>query len=579
MHRSKTRSIFKRGNMANINRKVLDISHHNDVTSWDAIRNAGIVGIIHKATEGTGYTDDQYLKRCAPAMRAGLIWGAYHFANGSNVKAQVDHFLDVVGVDDETLYALDWEDDPNGNTMSASQAKEFLQRIGERIGMYRCIVYSGNTAKSLLGSKPDEFFGKHRLWLAQYASSGITVQASWDDCWLWQYSDGNVGPGPQGCPGCEGDVDTNSWGGKDDELRQQWTGTGIAPPTPGPGPEPDEEEKPTLGKGDEDADYEEPYVSELQTKLNQENGAGLHVDGDFGGLTDSAVRSYQASRGLDVDGLVGKQTWDALDTHLPPLPPPPGLPAPLAGEQQEQIARIAINSSIASYNFEDRGQPPSGYVKGFALSFANTYRQLLLGYPPAVEMAKAKTTDADHDVLSWYAGKYNELNMDNSKDGPQTLIHVWALMLGLGMRESSGAHCMGRDTSAGSSSMSSDTCEAGIYQTSYNAHNCSKNFDMLFDAFSAGKASDNPQGFLKYFEEDVECSEANWDNYGSGAGEQFQAMCKEQPAFACETCAIVLRRLRAHYGPINRYEAELKQASADMLKAVKEYIDQLAPVA
>src|SRR5262245_51486597 len=252
--------------MANINRKVLDISHHNDVTSWDSIRNAGIVGIIHKATEGTSYVDDQYVKRCAPAMRAGLTWGAYHFANGSSVQAQVNHFLSVVGVDDETLYALDWEDDPNGNTMSASQAKEFLQLIGEKIGMYRCVVYSGNTAKSKLGSKPDEFFGKHRLWLAQYASSGITVQASWDDCWIWQYSDGNVGPGPHGCPGVSGDVDTNSWGGTDQELRDEWTGAGALPP-PGPEPEPEPDEKyPVLSEGDNG-----PYVRQLQADLNREN--------------------------------------------------------------------------------------------------------------------------------------------------------------------------------------------------------------------------------------------------------------------------------------------------------------------
>lgn len=218
--------------MVPINRKVLDISHHNTVQSWRQIRAAGIIGVIHKATEGTGYTDPKYLKRCAPAMRAGLLWGAYHFANGSNVQVQVDHFLGVVGVDDETLYALDWEDDPKRHTMTRGQARQFLELIDARIGKNRCVVYSGNTAKQALGKRKDAFFGAHRLWLAQYSSRPV-CQASWDTFWLHQYSDGVTGPEPHGCPGVWGKVDTNSFIGSDDELRVQWTGVivPLAAPT------------------------------------------------------------------------------------------------------------------------------------------------------------------------------------------------------------------------------------------------------------------------------------------------------------------------------------------------------------
>jgi len=33
------------------------------------------------------------------------------------------------------------------------------------------------------------------------------------------------------------------------------------------------------------------------------------IDGDFGTVTDAAVRSYQGDRALAVDGIVGEQTW------------------------------------------------------------------------------------------------------------------------------------------------------------------------------------------------------------------------------------------------------------------------------
>jgi len=212
------------------NREVLDISHHNSIDSWADIKAAGIVGVIHKATQGRSYTDPTYLKRAAPAMRATLQWGAYHFADNSDVEAQVNHFLAVVGGDNETLYALDWED--NGNsTMSFDQARQFLQLIEQKIGRNRCVLYSGNTAKEAMGSRADPYFGAHRLWLAQYSNNPVP-QASWDTYWLWQYSDGNAGPEPHSCPGVTGEVDTNSWPGTDAELVAQWTGAPVPTPPP-----------------------------------------------------------------------------------------------------------------------------------------------------------------------------------------------------------------------------------------------------------------------------------------------------------------------------------------------------------
>ena len=52
-------------------------------------------------------------------------------------------------------------------------------------------------------------------------------------------------------------------------------------------------------------------VRSLQYLLRA-RGYALTVDGAFGGQTDRAVRSFQRSRGLVVDGIVGPRTWGRL---------------------------------------------------------------------------------------------------------------------------------------------------------------------------------------------------------------------------------------------------------------------------
>lgn len=54
-------------------------------------------------------------------------------------------------------------------------------------------------------------------------------------------------------------------------------------------------------------------VRNLQTILNTK-GASLEADGSFGSATDKALREFQESRDLDIDGSCGTETWTALLT-------------------------------------------------------------------------------------------------------------------------------------------------------------------------------------------------------------------------------------------------------------------------
>jgi peptidoglycan hydrolase-like protein with peptidoglycan-binding domain len=62
--------------------------------------------------------------------------------------------------------------------------------------------------------------------------------------------------------------------------------------------------KPTLRRGSKNND-----VKQLQQFLRDNNFGSLEIDGDFGPLTEAAVKKYQSDRGLVVDGIVGPATW------------------------------------------------------------------------------------------------------------------------------------------------------------------------------------------------------------------------------------------------------------------------------
>jgi N-acetylmuramoyl-L-alanine amidase len=238
---------------------------------------------------------------------------------------------------------------------------------------------------------------------------------------------------------------------------------------------------------------------------------------------------------------------------------------------EEEIMRIAGDSEIASYNWKDRGVAPTGFTLGFALAWAQCVMRWQANDPVVREMGKANTHNDATDALSWYNSNFQALGMSNENSSIDTLRHLFVLLHGLAMRESSGKHCCGRDQSA--SNTDSNTCEAGLYQTSYNAHGCSPHFDTVMEQYEAMQL----KGYMEAFAEDVSCSQADWQCYGTGRGFDFQLLCKEQPAFAVESCALVLRNLRQHYGPINRKEAELRADSDQMLLDVQRYVMEPEP--
>ena len=202
---------------------VVDISHGDEVTSFVDAYNSGLRGLIHKATTGATGRDDAYKNRRPLAKAAGLLWGAYHWGTNAPIADQIENFLAWADPDGDTLVALDFERTA-GNQMTLDQARHFLLAVGEKLGR-KPVIYGGDLLKDSLGSQNDPFFGGYRLWLAQYGTHP-TVQASWSQFWLWQYTDGESGPDPKTVAGIPGDskgrLDCDHYVGTPEQLAAEW---------------------------------------------------------------------------------------------------------------------------------------------------------------------------------------------------------------------------------------------------------------------------------------------------------------------------------------------------------------------
>ncbi len=283
--------------------QVIDISGWQDGTpiNYQAVKEAGIVGIIIKSTDGSILINPFYNRDANGFNSVGIPVASYHFFEPAvDIPTQVRTALNNqnpasqgIWLDLETQESLSWD-------QIANCAKNFLQGIANA-GVFTGIYLNKFWREAL---EPFGFPWGFPFWYAFPESNG-ELDAS---CQLQQYQQVPI-------PGIEGNVDINALYVPLQEIfpRAQSSSPPI-PSTPVPSqpvPIPSSPSVvnvlPELTENSTDTFH----VQLLQSTLNL-YGAGLAVDGSFGPMTLNSVRNFQTQSGIGIDGIVGPVTWGHL---------------------------------------------------------------------------------------------------------------------------------------------------------------------------------------------------------------------------------------------------------------------------
>lgn len=157
------------------------------------------------------------------------------------------------------------------------------------------------------------------------------------------------------------------WDAKWEWWHREFDG-GFGRPDPGT-----DRRNPVLRKGS-GGPGQQPHVEDLQRRLNTLADAGLTVDGDFGDATARALRAFQRSQRLKVDGVCGAGTWQALRTGKPApqpkkkkKPTPKPAPTPTPGPKPQPAPTMLQGFDVSDV----RGDIDFGKARVSGIAFAS----------------------------------------------------------------------------------------------------------------------------------------------------------------------------------------------------------------
>lgn len=171
----------------------IDVSNNNGTINWSSQRSSGVRFAYVKASEGSTWTDPTFATNYKGARNAGVIRGAYHFANpaGASGKTQADWFINHGGgwtADGYTLPgALDVEGTCYGKSPTAMVGwiTSFVEEYKLKEGRTPVIYTNRSWWQDCTGNSTA--FHSSALWFAHPTTLG-TLPGGWTRQTIWQYA-------------------------------------------------------------------------------------------------------------------------------------------------------------------------------------------------------------------------------------------------------------------------------------------------------------------------------------------------------------------------------------------------------
>jgi len=161
--------------------KGIDVyTKYQNVLNWQAVRAAGIEFCYVKVSDGTSTRATNNYG--ALGTRAGVVMGAYHYAQFGDPVAQANLLIDQAAANNllDLAPALDLEDPFVPGTQAANFAIAFLKQVKAR-GHRPCLYANNSMLNSILAAVKREI-PDVIVWVARYGANP-TVEYH-----VWQYS-------------------------------------------------------------------------------------------------------------------------------------------------------------------------------------------------------------------------------------------------------------------------------------------------------------------------------------------------------------------------------------------------------